>query len=194
MWRNTKTNMARTESNFLEIGTKAFDFSLPCPIDNKTYNLADFAGSGTNGLAVMFICNHCPFVVHVAEGISTYAKDYADKGIKVVAINSNDVANYPADSPEKMVEFAEKYGFNFPYLFDESQDIAKTYKAACTPDLYLFDSEMKLVYHGQFDGARPGNDVPVTGKDFRAATDALLSGKTLDNQIPSMGCNIKWKN
>lgn len=194
MWRITKTNMARTESNFLEIGTKAFDFSLHCPIDSKTYSLADFAGSGINGLAVMFICNHCPFVVHVAEGISAYAKDYEAMGIKVVAINSNDVANYPADSPEKMVEFANKYGFIFPYLFDESQEIAKMYKAACTPDLYLFDSDLKLVYHGRFDSSTPGNGKLVTGKDFRAATDALLSGKTLEDQIPSMGCNIKWKN
>jgi len=194
MWRNIRINMARTESNFLELGAKAFDFSLLNPIDKKTYNLEDFPIDDTNGLAIMFICNHCPFVVHIAEGISAYAKDYSAKGIKVVAINSNDVANYPADSPEKMIEFAAKYGFNFPYLFDETQSVAKEYKAACTPDLYLFDSKLKLVYHGQFDGARPGNDIEVTGKDFRAATDALLSGKIQENQLPSVGCNIKWKN
>ena len=184
--------MARTPSNMLALGTKAPDFALPNTIDNKTYSFDNV--SGTNGTVVMFICNHCPYVIHVMEGITALAKDYQNNGIGFVAISSNDVVNYPDDDPALMKETAKKYGFSFPYLYDESQDVAKAYDAACTPDFYLFDAEKTLVYRGQMDSSRPKNELPVTGKDLRTALDALLSGKTIDTlQKPSLGCNIKWK-
>ncbi len=184
--------MARTPSNMLALGTQAPDFSLPNTKDGKTYSFD--SSSGANGTVVMFICNHCPYVIHVMEGITAMAKDYKDRGIGFVAISSNDVINYPDDDPVLMKETAEKYGFSFPYLYDESQDVAKEYDAACTPDFYLFDGGKTLVYRGQMDSSRPKNDLPVTGKDLRAAMDALLSGKTIDTlQKPSLGCNIKWK-
>jgi peroxiredoxin len=184
--------MARTPSNMLALGTKAPDFALPNTIDNKTYSFDNV--SGTNGTVVMFICNHCPYVIHVMEGITALAKDYQNKGIGFIAISSNDVVNYPDDDPTLMKETAKKYGFSFPYLYDETQDVAKAYDAACTPDFYLFDAEKTLVYRGQMDSSRPKNELPVTGKDLRMALDAMLSEKTIDTlQKPSLGCNIKWK-
>lgn len=184
--------MARTPSNMLDLGTKAPEFSLINTADQQQLTFAQTQGE--KGTVVMFICNHCPYVKHVFEGIVSLAKDYQKKGIGFVAISSNDVENYPDDSPEMMQQTAEKQGFTFPYLYDETQDTAKAYDAACTPDFYLFDSEKKLVYRGQMDDSRPGNEIPVTGKDLRAALDALLSGKPIDPiQKPSLGCNIKWK-
>jgi peroxiredoxin len=184
--------MARTPSNMLALGTKAPDFALPNTIDNKTYSFDNI--SGKNGTVVMFICNHCPYVVHVMEGITALANDYQNRGIGFIAISSNDVVNYPDDDPSLMKETAKKYGFSCPYLYDETQDVAKAYDAACTPDFYLFDAEKTLVYRGQMDSSRPKNELPVTGKDLRTALDAMLSGKTIDTlQKPSLGCNIKWK-
>jgi len=184
--------MARTPSNMLALGTKAPDFSLPNTVYSKTHSFDKI--SGTRGTVVMFICNHCPYVIHVMEGITALAKDYQNNGIGFVAISSNDVVNYPDDDPALMKETAKKYDFSFPYLYDESQDVAKAYDAACTPDFYLFDAEKTLVYRGQMDSSRPKNELPVTGKDLRTALDALLSGKTIDTlQKPSLGCNIKWK-
>ena len=142
----------------------------------------------------MFICNHCPFVKHVQTGLVKLANDYLPKGISFVAISSNDVKNYPDDSPERMKEVAKQFGYPFPYLYDESQDIARAYGAACTPDFYIFDKDLKCVYRGQMDDSRPSNDIPVTGKDIRAALDAILAGKSVsEDQKPSIGCNIKWK-
>ncbi len=153
------------------------------------YELA--SGRGT---VVMFICNHCPYVKHVIEGIVSLANDYIPRGIAFIAISSNDADNYPEDSPDKMKETALKLGFPFPYLYDESQEVAKAYSAACTPDFSIFDGDLKCVYRGQLDDSRPGNDIPVTGRDIRHALDALLSGEKIsDDQVPSVGCNIKWK-
>jgi thiol-disulfide isomerase/thioredoxin len=182
--------MARTPSNMLELGTVAPDFSLP-NTEGGISRKSDFSG---RPMVVMFICNHCPFVIHIRAGLAALSRDYADKSIGIVAINSNDVKNYPADSPEKMKEEKISAGYRFPYLFDESQAVAKAYAAACTPDFYLFDGNHRLVYRGQFDDSRPGNGVEVTGKDLRAAIDALLdNGSIQQNQKPSLGCNIKWK-
>lgn len=183
--------MARTPTTQIPLGFKAPDFSLP----NGNGNISSLKEiKGVKATVVMFICNHCPFVVHVAEELSRLAKDYQSKGIGFVAINSNDVENYPDDSPEKMVQFAKDYGFTFPYLFDESQDIAKAYDAACTPDLSVFDSELNCIYRGQLDDSRPGNDEPVNGHSMRKVLDYILDGKDLDfDQKPSLGCNIKWK-
>jgi len=182
--------MARTASTMLPLGTKAPDFSL-VNTDGGTVSLGDF--SDTPALVVTFICNHCPFVKHIAAGLAKFADDVTAKGIAVVGINSNDVANYPADSPEQMVAEAEMRGYHFPYLYDETQDVAKAYRAACTPDFYLFDGKQQLVYRGQFDASRPDSGIPVTGADLRAAVDAVLSGKQpATAQQPSIGCNIKW--
>jgi peroxiredoxin len=176
----------------LPLGTPAPDFSLPNVVSGKTVLLVDFKNAPA--LLVMFICNHCPYVKHVQAGMAQMAKDFQARGVGVVGINSNDVQNYPDDSPEKMKEEARRAGYTFPYLFDESQSVARAYRAACTPDFFLFDGARKLVYRGQMDGARSGNDVPVTGKDLRAAVDVVLAGKPVSpNQIPSLGCNIKWK-
>lgn len=184
--------MAAVNSTMLDLGTEAPDFSLPDTISGRNYNLDGFKGN--KALLVMFICNHCPYVKLIKESLVEYASDYMDKGVGIVAISSNDVEKYPEDGPEKMKEDAETYGYPFPYLFDESQEVAKKYKAACTPDFFLFDENMKLVYRGQFDSARPGNDVKPTGKDLREATEKVLSGEQVpDDQTPSMGCNIKWK-
>ncbi len=184
--------MARTPSNMLALGTQAPNFLLPNTIDSKAYSYDNI--SGAKGTVVMFICNHCPYVIHVLEGIVAMAKDYQYSGIGFVAISSNDVVNYPSDDPVFMKKIAEKYIFTFPYLYDETQDVAKKYDAACTPDFYLFNEEKTLVYRGQMDSSRPKNDLPVTGKDLRTAMDALLSKKTIDTlQKPSLGCNIKWK-
>jgi len=182
--------MAKTPSTMLELGTPAPDFSLP-DTDGKTISLKDFAGKP---LLVVFICNHCPYVVHIRKELAIMTKEFAVKGVGVVAINSNDVKNYPDDSPERMKADKKSAGYTFPYLFDETQSVAKAYKAACTPDFYLFDKNRKLVYRGQFDDSRPGNGVPVTGKDLKNAVEALLMNQPIaKEQCPSLGCNIKWK-
>ncbi len=183
--------MVQTASRMLALGTEAPGFSLPTP-DGRYVTRDEMAGS--MGLLVMFICNHCPYVVHVREQLAKIGRDYSAKGIGIVAISSNDVETYPDDSPEKMAVMAKECSFTFPYLYDALQIAAKAYSAACTPDFFLFDGAMKLVYRGQLDGSRPKNDVPVTGGDLRAALDALLSGARIpDDQLPSLGCNIKWK-
>ena len=175
----------------LPLGTPAPDFRLPDP-GGKLVALADF--KQVPALVVVFMCNHCPYVKHVREGLARLARDYRSRGVAMVGINSNDVANYPADSPAKMAEEAKAAGYTFPYLYDESQAVARAYRAACTPDLYLFDKDQRLVYRGQLDDSRPGNGIPVTGKDLRAALDAVLAGKPVPpTQKPSIGCNIKWK-
>ena len=176
----------------LPLGTIAPDFALSDARTGATVALPDLTGKA--GLLVMFICNHCPFVKHIADELARLGRDYADSGIAIVAINSNDVANYPDDSPAKMKLEAEARGYSFPYLLDESQAIAHAYRAACTPDFYLFDSGRKLVYRGQLDDSRPGNDAPIDGADLRAACDALLAGQAPSaDQKPAIGCNIKWK-
>ena len=183
--------MVRTPSTMLPLGTVAPDFKLP-NIDGRLVDLAQVAGP--KGTLVMFICNHCPFVKHVADQLAALGRDAMSRGIGVVAISSNDVSAHPADSPEQMVHEAEDRGYAFPYLYDESQSVAQAYHAACTPDFFLFDGAKKLVYRGQLDASRPGNDVPVTGVDLRAAIDAVLAGKPVaGEQRPSLGCNIKWK-
>jgi peroxiredoxin len=183
--------MVLTPSTMLPLGTKAPDFSL-VNVDGKTVRLADFQKSPA--LLVIFLCNHCPYVKHVATGLAKLTTEYMAKGVAVVGINSNDVANYPADSPAQMAAEVAQRGYKFPYLYDETQDVAIAYRAACTPDFYLFDGEQKLVYRGQMDGSRPDSGIPVTGADLRAALDAALTGKKLAaEQRPSIGCNIKWK-
>lgn len=184
--------MSNTPSNMLPLGTTAPDFNLIDTVSDKMIALNDVKGEIAT--VVMFICNHCPFVKHVNEQLVKLANDYMNKGIGFAAISSNDVKNFPQDSPELMKKNAEDLGYPFPYLYDETQEIAKAYDAACTPDFYIFDRDLKLVYRGQLDDSRPGNDKPVTGRDIRNALDAILAGKEVDpNQIPSMGCNIKWK-
>jgi thiol-disulfide isomerase/thioredoxin len=176
----------------LPLGTSAPDFSLPDAVSGRRCSLADFARS--RALVVMFICNHCPFVKHVRAELARISRDYGGRGIAFVGINSNDIEKYPDDSPARMKEEAATAGYTFPYLFDESQAVAKAYRAACTPDIYVFDSGRKLVYRGQLDDSRPSNGLPVTGKDLRAVLDALLAGRpVLAEQFPSIGCNIKWK-
>ena len=183
--------MARTPSTMLPLGTKAPDFSL-VNVDGRTVSLADVKGAPA--LLVIFMCNHCPFVKHLAASIAQFAHEYMKKNVAIVGINSNDVASYPADSPEQMVHEAEDQGYTFPYLYDETQEVAKAYRAACTPDFFLFDRDQRLVYRGQFDSSRPDNGLPITGADLRAAVDAVLAGKKpSDKQMPSIGCNIKWK-
>jgi peroxiredoxin len=175
----------------IELGAQAPDFDLP-GTDGRVHSLKEFAGA--DALLVMFICNHCPYVKHVAAELAKLGRDYANEGVGIVAINSNSADSHPDDSPAKMVEEVKLRSYSFPYLYDETQSIARAYKAACTPDFFLFDGERKLVYRGQLDGSRPGNNIPVSGADLRAAIDALLAGKPVSqNQRPSMGCNIKWK-
>ena len=175
----------------LPLGTSAPDFKLPDP-DGKIVALADFKDAPA--LLVLFICNHCPYVKHIRAGLAQLARDYLPRGVAIIGINSNDVSNYPEDSPARMKEEAKSAGYLFPYLYDESQAVAKACRAACTPDLYLFGQDRKLVYRGQFDDSRPGNGIPVTGKDLRAALDAVLAGKPVSpSQKASVGCNIKWK-
>ena len=175
----------------LPLGTTAPDFKLP-DTNGKIVSLADFKDK--SALLVLFICNHCPYVKHIRSGLAQLARDYQLKNTGIVAINSNDVANYPDDSPAMMKAEVKSAGYSFPYLYDETQAVAKAYRAACTPDIYLFDKNHKLVYRGQFDDSRPGNGVPVTGKDLRSALDAVLAGKALSpDQKASVGCNIKWK-
>jgi len=183
--------MALTPSTMLPLGTNAPSFKLP-NVDGRTVSLDDFKAAPA--LLVAFIFNHCPFVKHVAAGFAQLARDYQAKGAAIVAINANDPVGYPADSPEQMVHEAENRGYTFPYLFDETQAVAKAYRAACTPDFYVFDKDRKLVYRGQMDDSRPDSGIPVTGKDLRAALDAVLAGKPVsEKQRPSIGCNIKWK-
>jgi len=183
--------MVRTLSTMLPLGTTAPGFSLP-NIDGSIVSLEDFRGAPA--LLVMFICNHCPYVKHIADPLAQLCADYQAKGVAVVAINSNDAVAYPDDAPEKMAAEAAARRYTFPYLFDETQEVAKAYRAACTPDFYVFDRNQRLVYRGQLDDSRPGNGKPVTGADLRAALDAVLSGATPPaDQRPSMGCNIKWK-
>jgi len=183
--------MALTPSTMLPLGTTAPDFKLP-DTNGKTVSLADFKNAPA--LLVLFICNHCPYVKHIRAGLAQLARDYAPKGVAIVGINSNDVENYSDDSPARMKEEVKSAGYTFPYLYDESQAVAKAYRAACTPDIYLFDKNLKLVYRGQMDDSRPGNGIPVTGKDLRAALDAVVAGKPVSpSQKASMGCNIKWK-
>ena len=184
--------MALTPSNMLPLGTEAPDFNLADTKDNQKKSLNQL--KGTNGTLVMFICNHCPFVIHVNEELVKLANDYKSKGINCIAISSNDVENYPQDGPDEMKIHAKENNYPFPYLYDETQAVAKAYDAACTPDFFLFNEDLKLVYTGRLDDSRPGNDIPVTGKDLRAAMDALLNNEIINpNQKPSMGCNIKWK-
>jgi len=176
----------------LELGTEAPDFALPDVVTGKTVRRDDFRGR--KALLVMFICTHCPYVKHIEKGLAALGADYADQPMGIVAISSNDAETYPDDSPEGLKKQAQAVGFRFPYLYDEMQDVARAYKAACTPDLYLFDNDLKLVYRGQFDRSRPGNEVPVTGENLRAAIDDVLAGKSIPtDQRPSIGCNIKWK-
>lgn len=182
--------MVKTASTMLPLGTQAPDFSL-VNTDSQTVSLSDF--SGKPALLVMFICNHCPFVKHIAEELSVLGREYQSRGAGIVAISSNDSTKHPEDSPEQMVHESENRGYVFPYLFDEDQAVAKAYKAACTPDFFLFDGEQKLAYRGQLDASRPGNGIPVSGTDLRSALDAILSGQPVtENQTPSIGCNIKW--
>jgi peroxiredoxin len=182
--------MANTLSTMLPLGTKAPDFSL-VNVDGRVVSLQDF--DGAPALLVIFMCNHCPFVKHLADSLSQFAAEYMAKGVAVVGISSNDAAKYPADSPEQMVREAEDRGYTFPYLYDETQEVAKTYRAACTPDFYLFDGDQRLVYRGQYDSSRPDSGTRPTGADLRAALDAVLAGKKpSEKQAPSIGCNIKW--
>lgn len=184
--------MANTPSNMLPLGTQAPEFILKDTNSNNHYSFSQLKGE--KGTLVMFICNHCPFVLHVMEEIIMVASDYKVQGIGMIAISSNDPIAYPQDGPEQMAEFAFEWSLDFPYLFDETQLVAKSYDAACTPDFYLFDSQDKLVYRGQLDESRPGNNIPLSGSDLRNAIDGLLYNRTIQqNQKPSMGCNIKWK-
>jgi peroxiredoxin len=184
--------MARRESRRLDLGTPAPGFALPDTVSERTVKLDEFAGSPV--LLVAFLCNHCPYVKHLLDGFVAFAHELAPEELAVVAISANDVANYPQDSPAEMQRIATVKGFTFPYLYDASQGVAKAYQAVCTPDFFLFDRERRLRYHGQFDASRPGSRVPVTGADLRAAAQALLHGReVLGQQVPSVGCSIKWK-
>lgn len=183
--------MVKTASTMLQLGTLAPDFSL-VNIDGRTVSKSDFAGRPA--LLVMFICNHCPFVKHIAEELARLGRDYQARNVGIVAISSNDVSTHPEDSPERMVHEAEERGYVFPYLFDEEQEVAAAYRAACTPDFFLFDADQRLAYRGQLDDSRPKSGVPVTGRDLRAALDAVLAGRPVpEPQKPSIGCNIKWR-
>jgi peroxiredoxin len=182
--------MAAVNSTMMPLGTEAPEFRLP---DASGHLVSSFDLKGA-ALLVVFMCNHCPYVIHIRSGLAQLAKDYLPRGMAMAGINSNDVENYPADSPGRMAEEAKAAGYLFPYLYDATQEVAKAYRAACTPDIFLFDRDRRLVYRGQFDDSRPGNGIPVTGKDLRAALDAVLAGKPVSGlQEPSIGCNIKWK-
>jgi len=183
--------MAETPSTMLGIGTRAPEFSLPDPATGNSVSLADYAGKP---LLVVFSCNHCPYVLHILESFTAFANQAQHQGLAVVMISANDVAGYPADGPDKMAELVKSYGFEFPYLYDQSQQVALAYRAACTPDFFLFDSAHELVYRGQYDASRPGNPIEVDGNNMRAAVAALLAGEVIPgDQIPSVGCNIKWR-
>jgi peroxiredoxin len=183
--------MARTPSRMLALGSSIPDFSLPDTVSDR---LVSSSSLREKPAVVFFICNHCPFVKHIRAGIADFGRFCRERGVGMVAVSSNDASAYPADAPPRMAIEAKEAGYVFPYLYDESQSLARAFDAACTPDLYIFDEHGKLAYRGQFDGARPGNAVPVTGQDARAAVEALLAGKAPSaEQIPSIGCNIKWK-
>ncbi|MEQ9619192.1 MAG: thioredoxin family protein [Deltaproteobacteria bacterium] len=184
--------MALTPSNMVPLGTKAPGFKLWDPVGDKELSLDELKSD--EATVIMFICNHCPYVKHVQKGLVELANDYIPKGISFIAINSNDVEKYPEDSPANMKKVAEKLGYPFEYLFDETQEVARAYGAACTPDFYIFDSDLNCVYRGQMDDSRPGNGKPVTGEHIRSALDSILKGEPVaEDQIPSIGCNIKWK-
>lgn len=184
--------MAATPSNMIDLGSKAPFFNLPDTVSGRLLSLNEHKSDIAT--VIMFICNHCPFVIHINEKLVEVSNEYTQKGISFIGISSNDVVNYPQDSPEKMKIHAQKTGYTFPYLYDETQDVAKSYDAACTPDIFVYDKDMKLVYRGQFDSSRPGNGLPITGEDLTNALDAILNGEEVNkNQIPSIGCNIKWK-
>lgn len=184
--------MAAT-SKMIELGTPAKNFELINAVSEERLSLDDIKSD--KATVIMFICNHCPYVIHILDGLVKLTNEYMDKGISFAAISSNDVINYPEDSVDKMKEMALKKNFKFPYLYDETQQVARFYGAECTPDIFVFDKDLKLVYRGQFDDSRPKNDIPVTGKDLRNALDSILKGVPVDqNQIPSIGCSIKWKN
>jgi peroxiredoxin len=183
--------MAATPSSMPPLGMKAPDFALP-DFRGEEHSLSDFGDAPA--LLVAFICYHCPFVIHIRKEFAAFAREYQEKGLAVVAVASNDVAQYPQDGPDGMAREADEAGYTFPYLFDDSQEVAKAYRAACTPDFFLFDQDRKLAYRGQFDDSRPGNGIPVTGKDLRSAADAVLEGRPVpDEQRSSIGCNIKWR-
>lgn len=183
--------MSLTPSTMLDLGSVAPHFSL-ADTEGSIVSIKDFGQS--KALLVAFICNHCPYVIHIKPALSAFATEYSDKGLAVVAINSNDADKYADDSPEKMKQDVERLGYTFPYLYDQTQQVAKAYQAACTPDFFLFNQDRKLVYRGQFDGSRPGNDIPVSGIDLRRAVEAVLAGSEItEQQKPSLGCNIKWK-
>jgi peroxiredoxin len=184
--------MALTESTMIEIGSTAPDFTLPDTVSGRDLSISDL--KGTKGTLILFLCNHCPYVIHVNHELVAIANTYSNFGISTVAISSNDVIKYPQDSPDKMNIVAKVLQYPFPYLYDEDQSVARAYEAACTPDIYLYDTDLSLVYRGRLDGSRPGNDVVLDGKDLRHAIDNLLAGGTpLEKQYPSAGCNIKWK-
>jgi len=184
--------MARTPTFQISLGFTAPDFTLPDVVSGKQVSLSELKGE--KATVVMFICNHCPFVIHVEDELVRLANDYLNKGIRFIAISSNDVGNYPQDGPELMKEYAERLRLPFPYLFDETQEVAKAYYAACTPDISVFDTDLKCVYRGQLDSSRPGNDIPVTGSDLRTVLDRIVADRPVpQEQIPSIGCNIKWK-
>ena len=185
--------MARTPSTNIALGFKAPEFTLPNTLTGQNISLNEMKSE--KATVIIFMCNHCPYVVHVMEEIVNLSNNYIEKGISFIGISANDVENYPDDSPDKMKDLAEEMGFNFPYLHDESQDVAKAYDAACTPEFHVFDKDLKCVYRGQLDSSRPNSDIPVTGVDLRKALDNILNNIPVDpNQIPSIGCNIKWKN
>ena len=184
--------MVLTPSTMIKLGTPAPMFSLPDTISGKIFSLEELKSD--KATVIMFICNHCPFVKHVQHELVRLANDYIPKGISFIAINANDAANYPDDAPDKMKEIAEQLGYPFPYLFDETQTVAKAYQAGCTPDFYIFDKDLELVYRGQLDDSRPSNDIPVTGEDIRQALNTILKGHEISQeQKPSIGCSIKWK-
>jgi peroxiredoxin len=188
----SEISMVKVPSTMVPLGTRAPSFQLTEPATGKAVSLADV--SGADALLVVFLSNHCPFVKHIADGLAAFAREYGGKGLAVVGINANDVDKHPDDSPEKMIEEVERRGYDFPYLFDETQEVAKAYGAACTPDFFLFDGQQRLAYRGQFDASRPSLDTPVTGADLRAAADAVLAGRApAKEQTPSVGCNIKWR-
>ena len=183
--------MSRTPSTMLELGTRAPDFDLPDPLSGGSVSLSDYRDMP---LLIVFSCNHCPYVLHLLKSFAEYAREAQKSGLSMVMINANDIDNYPADSPQKMIDLAREYELDFPYLYDESQQVAMAYRAACTPDFFLFDSQHRLVYRGQYDASRPGNDEEITGVDLKSASQALLDDKAISaQQLPSMGCNIKWR-
>jgi peroxiredoxin len=184
--------MALTPSKMIPLGTKAPNFELPDSVTDQKVSLKDLVSE--KATVIMFICNHCPYVKHVQEELVNLSNDYREQGVSFIAISSNDIEQYPEDSPAKMKEEALLWKYPFPYLFDETQDVARAYDAACTPDFYIFDKNLELVYRGQLDDSRPGNDRPLTGKDMREALDSIIASNPVsENQIPSAGCNIKWK-